>query len=374
MTRAEFSNEFDILYNNITSNQAPGLDEYEKSVFLTNAQTEVIKSYFSPRENKVQQGFDMSRKRQIDFSALMKVATLTKIKPTNKFDSRSVAYRVPDDLLLFVNESCKDKNYRYTVIPISFEEYDRVMLKPYQYPVKKGIWRLLTDNTEGMTPSISTLSNSGATITINNSSDKTVIFTINFDSITNDTQEGTVEVAGVGRQPIITEDKGHVNIVFTINKGIDDITNIAQYFDQFIKGQSVEETLKLYLGDPGNLLNEIENYFGKNKKSAISITAKPAEVKGCITELIGRVDENSLDYTIRYIRRPKPIILVNLGELSIQQESNATDCELDESLHLEILQRAVESAQAAYMGTPQDQIALGQVSRTDIGIVSQSKQ
>ena len=29
MTNQEFSNEFDILYNNVTSNQAPGLDEYE---------------------------------------------------------------------------------------------------------------------------------------------------------------------------------------------------------------------------------------------------------------------------------------------------------------------------------------------------------
>ena len=38
MTNQEVSNEFDILYNNVTSNQAPGLDEYEKSVFLTKAQ------------------------------------------------------------------------------------------------------------------------------------------------------------------------------------------------------------------------------------------------------------------------------------------------------------------------------------------------
>lgn len=37
MTNAEFSNEFDTLFNNITSNQAPGIDEYEKSVFLTQA-------------------------------------------------------------------------------------------------------------------------------------------------------------------------------------------------------------------------------------------------------------------------------------------------------------------------------------------------
>ena len=38
MTLAEFSDQFDVLYNNITSNQAPGLNEYEKSVVLTKAE------------------------------------------------------------------------------------------------------------------------------------------------------------------------------------------------------------------------------------------------------------------------------------------------------------------------------------------------
>ena len=42
MTNEEFNNEFDVLYNNITSNQAPGLDEYEKSVFLTKAQDDIV--------------------------------------------------------------------------------------------------------------------------------------------------------------------------------------------------------------------------------------------------------------------------------------------------------------------------------------------
>jgi len=37
MTVEEFSNQFDVLFNNITSNAAPGLNEYEKSVFLTKA-------------------------------------------------------------------------------------------------------------------------------------------------------------------------------------------------------------------------------------------------------------------------------------------------------------------------------------------------
>lgn len=47
MTNQEFINEFDILYNNIMSNQAPGLDEYEKSVYLTLAQEQVVKDLYS---------------------------------------------------------------------------------------------------------------------------------------------------------------------------------------------------------------------------------------------------------------------------------------------------------------------------------------
>ena len=37
MNVQEMSNEFDILYNQVNSNTAPGIDEYEKSVFLTKA-------------------------------------------------------------------------------------------------------------------------------------------------------------------------------------------------------------------------------------------------------------------------------------------------------------------------------------------------
>ena len=48
MNAEEFSNEWDLYWNNISSNQAPGLNEYEKSVFLTRAQLELIQAYFSP--------------------------------------------------------------------------------------------------------------------------------------------------------------------------------------------------------------------------------------------------------------------------------------------------------------------------------------
>ena len=63
MTTKEFSNQFDVLYNNIMSNQAPGLDEYEKSVFLTKAQEDIVKAYFNPKGNKYFEGFDDSALR-----------------------------------------------------------------------------------------------------------------------------------------------------------------------------------------------------------------------------------------------------------------------------------------------------------------------
>ena len=41
-TCEEWSLEFDLLYNNIASDKAPGLNEYEKSVFLTRAQETIV--------------------------------------------------------------------------------------------------------------------------------------------------------------------------------------------------------------------------------------------------------------------------------------------------------------------------------------------
>ena len=54
--------------------------------------------------------------------------------------------------------------------------------------------------------------------------------------------------------------------------------------------------------------------------------------------------DSIVEYLVRYIRKPKPIILTNLGDLSIEGESNVTECELPEVLHQEILNTAVRLA------------------------------
>lgn len=152
MTTREFSDQFDILFNSVTSDQAPGLNEYEKSVFLTKAQSQLINEYFNNRTDGVGGGFDGSERRQYDFSSLIRTEKLfdintfkERIDNTEKLDKRSKVFLFPQNYFLSVNEILSDAKYQYSVIPLNYSEYQRLMLKPYNFPVKKGAWRLFTD-------------------------------------------------------------------------------------------------------------------------------------------------------------------------------------------------------------------------------------
>ena len=151
MTITEFSDQFDVLYNNITSNQAPGLNEYEKSLFLTKAEKEIVKNYFTPNSkgNNLGQGFDDSAKRQADFSVLMKTGTCTAVSnnPPTKIDSRSVVYTYPTDVFIVINETVIVSNKPKQVIPLRYDEYTRLMSKPFKRPLKNQVWRLINSGT-----------------------------------------------------------------------------------------------------------------------------------------------------------------------------------------------------------------------------------
>ena len=163
MSAEEMDNMFDVLYNNITSNQAPGLNAYEKSIFLTKAQDEILKNYFNPKSkgNNVQEGFDGSVKRQVDFSMLTKVATITQSDSGDAlFDPRtnSKSIILPDRMMYAINEmvfvgrnmsgSTVPIPVTLQVIPIKFDEYSRLMCKPYKRPLKYQAWRLINNATK----------------------------------------------------------------------------------------------------------------------------------------------------------------------------------------------------------------------------------
>ena len=170
MTAQEFSSEFDLLYNNVSSNQAPGFTEYEKSVFLTKAQDEIIKNYFTNVQggNKYQQGIEDSEKRYADFSALLTVAELSaETIGVTPFDERGKIFKLPDGttpsgnpkpkVMIVITETFKTKKEAdaaanldsYQVVPLKFDEYIRLMSKPSSDPLKKQVWKLMGNSESG---------------------------------------------------------------------------------------------------------------------------------------------------------------------------------------------------------------------------------
>lgn len=242
MTLEEFSELFDVQYNNITSNQAPGLNEYEKSVFLTKAQDEIIKNYFTANSkgNNIGQGFDDSAKRQADFSVLMKTSNENAASlpsSSSKLDSRSHVYKFPSEVFIIINEALSDSasNKSFQIKPLRYDEYTNLMSKPYKRPLKHQAWRLINS--------------------------------------------------------------GSVN--------------------------------------------------GTDYEKYVEIIAAPQYD-----------NNNSLVYTLRYLRRPNPIIVGDIDDLTINgkkySDVSAVGCELDPILHEDILQRAVELAKVAWTATGQD--------------------
>ena len=71
--------------------------------------------------------------------------------------------------------------------------------------------------------------------------------------------------------------------------------------------------------------------------------------------IVGPTDVLS-QYTLRYIRRPNPIIVSDLDGLTIEGIGTTSECELDPILHEEILQRAVELAKVAWTTTGQENL------------------
>ena len=160
MTNKELSLEFDILFNNIMSGIAPGINDYEKSVFLTKGQEEIIKNYLNPLGNKYAEGLDDSKKRFTDFSALIKTEEIsTFIILDVSIDRRAVTFALPTDAFVLLNEvlqgTDKESNTRdFQIIPISYLEYTRLMSRPYKEPLKGQAWKITT---EGSIESYSTI-------------------------------------------------------------------------------------------------------------------------------------------------------------------------------------------------------------------------
>lgn len=295
MSVEEMDNMFDVLYNNITSNQAPGLNAYEKSVFLTKGQDETMKNYFNPKSkgNNTQEGFDGSAKRQVDFSMLTTVATTSATSYTYSLvsgktdkDGKPVYSRT--------ETTAPKSTYSYTVA----------------YDTDGNVLKDDSDN-------VLYIRNEGTDVS-------------GFDTPLFDMRENTKSITLPSK------------LMYAINEMVEVTRNNKAVLLQVIPVKFDEYSRLMCKPYKRPLKYQAWRLTNNDVVNKADIVVGPSDI---LTK-----------YTIRYVRRPNPIIVSDLDGLTIDGISHASECELDPIIHTEILQRAVELAKIAWTNTGQDNL------------------
>ena len=313
----EFSNEFNVLYNNITSNQAPGLDEYEKSVFLTKAQDEIVKAYFNPKTNKVQEGFDGNERRQIDFSMIMRSKVYepkTIIEKNNTGESGGEVAGNNTEL----------------VQPLALEVAETPAI------IVESIDKYIDSSTMDVVSRV-----------VNSDGETEVTLTPFKDSFFDLRPE---------TKSVVLEDDilMFTNEYVVVNRRNKDTRLIVVPINYMEYSRLMSKPFKRPIKNQAWRL--LDNSNGQKK-----------------AEIIIGPNDTIQKYVIRYVKRPRAIRLTTFDDVTIDGDNTAQCCELDPILFPEIIQRACELAKAAYIGDLQSQVALGQASQTNVGMVTQSR-
>lgn len=349
----EFSNEFDVVYNNITSNQAPGLNEYEKSVFLTKAQDEIIKAYFNPKTNKVQEGFDGNEKRQIDFSMIMKSHTYFKITAVARPDlfgvsTSSTVEAIKGDA---INKSYNIYDSQVSVItrPGHTIDYEIKYIPAIDIIDNKLQYQVVVDDAPKYEASI----------------DRNI-----FDVSKSQIVEGDNKYVAIIANPFTSSFFDLRNNTKAVTLNSDILMFVNEYVEVTRNNQTVRLTvLPINYTEYSRLMSK--PYKRPLKNQAWRLLDNSSGTKKA--ELVVGPNDEIIKYVIRYVKRPRAIRLTTFDDVTLDGGNTAQCCELDPILFPEIIQRACELAKAAYTGDLQSQLVLGQTSQTNMGMVTQSR-
>ena len=160
MTIQEFSNAFDTLLNSYNTQAAYGeqaskreivLDEYEKSLFLTRAQEEIVVNLYNGR-NPYGVSFEGTEelRRYLESLVKTKIYSVEDAESDTGVSKTSIFFKLPTDLAFITLEQvtydddtlgCYNGSVA-SVYPVSQDEYEKVKNNPFRGPTKYKVIRL----------------------------------------------------------------------------------------------------------------------------------------------------------------------------------------------------------------------------------------
>lgn len=128
--------DFQLVYNNLASNQAAGLDIYEISMYLTKAYFAYVTQLYNQYEKS-----EMARKALVELVKSEWLLPYAFVNSSNvKIHDNAVFFKLPDDVLYIVYESVKMgntdskcmRNKVLAVIPCTHDDFHQVSSNPFR--------------------------------------------------------------------------------------------------------------------------------------------------------------------------------------------------------------------------------------------------
>jgi len=150
MSADEFSVEFDILYNNIQSNQSPGLNLLEKSILLTQAKELVIKDLYSGNSGPYEANEEvMQYLQKLTYQTNYTIDSSETGGQQYNFDMSDMepkCWFIVYEQAKLKRDDC-DESYYVPVTAITHNEFAKAMDNPFRKPDRRTVLRVLIGDT-----------------------------------------------------------------------------------------------------------------------------------------------------------------------------------------------------------------------------------
>lgn len=150
MTTKEFSDAFDTMLNSYGDFSGTlAFDEYEKSLFLTQAQEQIVIELYTGRNSKGG-SFEKTEEMRASLKSLIKTSPCDSIGELKGISKCSKFFTLPKDVLFITYESatlddktagCKNGS-EILIVPVTQDEFNTIMENPFRQASKRRALRL----------------------------------------------------------------------------------------------------------------------------------------------------------------------------------------------------------------------------------------
>lgn len=150
MTTSEVRNLFNVQYNDIFSGSAPGLNDYEISLYLTKAVRELVQTYYTGQADGNSADSNEELRELLAFYTLE--TTLTNMVLGDSKYSSCLEYSVSLDnsVWYILNEYLLSNDKWIRVSPIAYDKLHNLLLNPYKQPNVFRAYRVEMNTDDGI--------------------------------------------------------------------------------------------------------------------------------------------------------------------------------------------------------------------------------